>query len=104
MLLHPSPRLAEVPGFSRAQLDALARSVELRRQQLESDIAAYITRKQAELRGHEDEVPLPPRVAVCTLPLSRRADSGLARRTLPPLHGMRPSPGGGISHQQPRKC
>ena len=56
MLLHPDPSLAEVPGFSRAQLDALARSVELRRQQLEHDVQAYIKRKQDELRKYEQEV------------------------------------------------
>ena len=38
MLLHADPSLAEVPGFRKEQLDALARSVELRRQQLEDDI------------------------------------------------------------------
>ncbi|KAF1830576.1 hypothetical protein BDW02DRAFT_572869 [Decorospora gaudefroyi] len=56
MLLHADPSLAEVPGFNREQLDALARSVELRRQQLEDDIQAYIRSKQAELRSHEQEL------------------------------------------------
>ncbi|KAH7374349.1 hypothetical protein BKA66DRAFT_422776 [Pyrenochaeta sp. MPI-SDFR-AT-0127] len=56
MLLRPDPSLAEVPGFSREQLDALARSVELRRQQLEKDIQAYIQRKQLDLRSYEQEV------------------------------------------------
>ncbi|KAF2852617.1 hypothetical protein T440DRAFT_516457 [Plenodomus tracheiphilus IPT5] len=56
MLLQTDPRLAEVPGFSREQLDALARSVEQRRQQLESDINHYIQRKQEALRSHEQEL------------------------------------------------
>jgi hypothetical protein len=34
----------------------LARSVELRRQQLEDDIAQFIKTKQADLRSHEQEV------------------------------------------------
>ena len=54
MHLHAAPNLAaEVPGFSREQLDRLARSVEARRQQLEEDINAYIARKQDELRQYE---------------------------------------------------
>jgi hypothetical protein len=57
MFLTPDPSLAEVPGFSAEQLGALARSVELRRQQLESDIADYIARRQDELRKCEQEVP-----------------------------------------------
>lgn len=61
MLLHPDPSLAEVPGFTREQLDALARSVELRRQQLEQDIAAYISRRQEDLRRHEQQVCRRPR-------------------------------------------
>ena len=56
MLLNADPTLAEVPGFTREQLDALARSVELRRQQLEQDIQRYIRAKQDELRQHEEEV------------------------------------------------
>jgi hypothetical protein len=56
MLLLPDPSLAEVPGFSREQLDALARSVELRRQQLENDIKDYIEHRQDELRTYEQEV------------------------------------------------
>ena len=57
MHLHAAPNLAaEVPGFSREQLDRLARSVEARRQQLEEDINAYIARKQDELRQYESEV------------------------------------------------
>jgi len=56
MLLNADPTLAEVPGFSREQLDALARNVELRRQQLEQDIQQYIRVKQDELRQHEQEV------------------------------------------------
>jgi hypothetical protein len=55
-MLHVDPRLAEVPGFKKEQLDVLARSVELRRQQLENDIQAYIRTKQDELREHEQEV------------------------------------------------
>lgn len=65
MLLHPDPSLAEVPGFSREQLDALARNVELRRQQLERDINDYITAKQADLRTYGHEVC---RVCVHRLP------------------------------------
>ncbi|KAF1942291.1 hypothetical protein EJ02DRAFT_454487 [Clathrospora elynae] len=68
MLLHPDPRLAEVPGFTRAQLDALASSVELRRQQLEADIQDYITRKQDELRQHEQELVERCRSMECRLP------------------------------------
>jgi hypothetical protein len=56
MLLHADPGLAEVPGFTKEQLDALASSVELRRQQLEADIRDYITAKQDELRKHGQEV------------------------------------------------
>lgn len=56
MLLQIDPSLAEVPGFSPEQLHALARSVEQRRQQLESDINAYIERQQAALRRHEQEL------------------------------------------------
>lgn len=67
MLLHSDPSLAEVPGFSREQLDALARSVELRRQQLESDITSYIKRKQDELRSHELQVHSASPAAVCTV-------------------------------------
>ena len=58
MLLHADPSLAEVPGFTKEQLDALARSVELRRQQLEDDIRNYITAKQDELRRYGHEVGL----------------------------------------------
>lgn len=58
MLLHADPSLAEVPGFTKEQLDALARSVELRRQQLEDDIKDYIKAKQDELRRHGEEVGL----------------------------------------------
>tara|TARA_R110002003_G_scaffold40_11_gene2738 strand:+ start:24430 stop:24669 length:240 start_codon:yes stop_codon:yes gene_type:complete len=60
MLLQPDPGLAEVPGFSREQLDALARSVELRRQQLENDIHDYIKHRQDDLRSYEQEVRRPP--------------------------------------------
>jgi hypothetical protein len=56
MLLHADPSLAEVPGFTKEQLDALARSVELRRQQLEHDIHDYIKAKQDQLRRHGQEV------------------------------------------------
>ncbi|KAG9189328.1 hypothetical protein G6011_06196 [Alternaria panax] len=56
MLLHADPSLAEVPGFTKEQLDALARSVELRRQQLEDDIRDYIKAKQDELRRHGQEL------------------------------------------------
>ena len=64
MHLHAAPSLAaEVPGFSQEQLDRLAHNVELRRQQLEEDINAYIARKQDELRQYEQEV--------CTHPSSR---------------------------------
>ncbi|KAF2819330.1 hypothetical protein CC86DRAFT_375179 [Ophiobolus disseminans] len=56
MHLHSDPSLAEVPGFTREQLDALARSVELRRQQLEHGIEAYIRDRQAELRSYGQEL------------------------------------------------
>jgi hypothetical protein len=57
MHLHAAPDVvAEAPGFSQEQLARLARSVELRRQQLEEDINAYIQRKQAELRQYAQEV------------------------------------------------
>lgn len=54
--LEADARLAEVPGLSRESLDALARSVELRRQQLEDDIRDYISRRQHDLRAYEQEV------------------------------------------------
>ena len=54
----PPSAAASVPGFSREQLDSLARSVEARRQQLEADINAYVARKQEELRQYESEVRL----------------------------------------------
>lgn len=56
MLLQSDPSLAEVPGFTREQLDALARSVELRRQQLQQDINDYIKSKQDELRNYGHQV------------------------------------------------
>jgi hypothetical protein len=57
MFLHTDAAgLAEVPGFEKEQLDALACSVELRRQQLEQDIQDYILRRQDELRKYEQEV------------------------------------------------
>ena len=56
MLLHSDPKLAEVGDLSREQLDALARSVELRRQQLERDIVEYVRQRQDELRSYEQEV------------------------------------------------
>jgi hypothetical protein len=56
MLLHADPNLAEVGDLSREQLDALAASVELRRQQLERDIREYIKQRQDELRSYEQEV------------------------------------------------
>lgn len=59
MLLQPDPSLAEVPGFSQEQLDRLARSVESRRRQLESDIDDYIRAKQHELRSFERQVHTP---------------------------------------------
>jgi hypothetical protein len=59
MFLHPDAGLAEVPGFGKEQLDALACSVELRRQQLEQDIQDYIKRRQDELRQYEQEVHPP---------------------------------------------
>ncbi|CAO2651599.1 Nn.00g041690.m01.CDS01 [Neocucurbitaria sp. VM-36] len=74
MLLHPDPSLAEVPGFSTEQLDALARSVELRRQQLENDIKDYIKRKQDELRKYEQELVEHHRSMEC------RAGSGSAEK------------------------
>ena len=60
MLLQPDPSLAEVPGFTKEQLDTLARSVELRRQQLQRDIDAYIASKQDELRNYGQQVTTPP--------------------------------------------
>ena len=81
MHLHGAPNLAaEVPGFSREQLDRLARSVEARRQQLEEDINAYIARKQDELRQYESEV--------CT---HRTAPHRTARIPAPTLAGVEPS-------------
>lgn len=72
MHLHAARNLAaEVPGFSQEQLDRLARSVELRRQQLEEDINAYIQGKQEELRQYEHQVcpPLCPLFAAPALQL-----------------------------------
>lgn len=71
MQLQIDPCLAEVPGFSPEQLDALTRSVELKKQKLEDDIKQYIVRKQEELRNYERELLAeyrsmespPPRVA-----------------------------------------
>ncbi|KAH7379410.1 hypothetical protein DE146DRAFT_774342, partial [Phaeosphaeria sp. MPI-PUGE-AT-0046c] len=60
LLLEADPRLAEVPGLSRESLDALARSVELRRQQLDRDIRDYISRRQHDLRAYEQEVGARP--------------------------------------------
>lgn len=56
MLLQSDPSLAEVPGFTKEQLDTLARSVELRRQQLQQDINDYIKSKQDELRDYGYQV------------------------------------------------
>ena len=50
MFLQPDPG-PRPPGF-----DQLARSVELKRQQLERDIAEYIEQRRHELRAYEDEV------------------------------------------------
>ncbi|KAF2675744.1 hypothetical protein K458DRAFT_425268 [Lentithecium fluviatile CBS 122367] len=56
MLLQADPSLAEVPGFSPEQLAGLARSIELKKQKLESDIHAYIRKKQRELALAEQEL------------------------------------------------
>jgi hypothetical protein len=56
MHLQADPSLAEVPGFSSEQLATLARSIELKKQRLESDIHAYIKKKQRELHACEQEV------------------------------------------------
>ncbi|CAE7188214.1 hypothetical protein P3342_008894 [Pyrenophora teres f. teres] len=56
MLLNADPTLAEVPGFTREQLDGLTRSLELRRHQLEQDIQHYIRAKQDELRRYEQQL------------------------------------------------
>ncbi|KAF2875320.1 hypothetical protein BDV95DRAFT_485707 [Massariosphaeria phaeospora] len=56
MLLHRDPSLAELPGYSPAQLESLSRSVEQKKQRLEQDIHDYIRRKQEELRDHEREL------------------------------------------------
>jgi hypothetical protein len=53
---------AEVPGLSKFQRDALTSSVELRRQQLEHDIAVYIQARQEDLRRYEQEVCPPVRL------------------------------------------
>ncbi|KAJ4363547.1 hypothetical protein N0V83_009843 [Neocucurbitaria cava] len=74
MLLQPDPSLAEVPGFSTKQLDALARNVELRRQQLEKDIQDYIKRKQDELRQYEQKLVEQHRSMECG------ADAGSAEK------------------------
>ncbi|KAL6704200.1 hypothetical protein ACN47E_008457 [Coniothyrium glycines] len=56
MHLQTDPSLAEAPGFSKEQLDVLARSVESRRQRLEADIRAYIKAKQDDLRSYERQL------------------------------------------------
>lgn len=56
MLLQADPSLAEVPGFTSEQLASLTRSIELKKQKLESDIHAYIRKKQRELALCEQEV------------------------------------------------
>ncbi|KAH4216448.1 hypothetical protein HBI70_219830 [Parastagonospora nodorum] len=66
MLLHSDPKLAEVGDLSREQLDALAASVELRRQQLERDIAEYVKLRQDELRSYEQELLAHHRSMECT--------------------------------------
>lgn len=47
--------LAEVHGCSPAQLDALNRSIEQKKQKLDDDINTYIRRKQDDLRRYERE-------------------------------------------------
>jgi Tfp pilus assembly protein PilV len=77
---------AEVPGLSKYQLDALTSSVELRRQQLEQDIAAYIQARQDELARYEQEVYL-------HFPGQRREDADVAAAvSAAPLHGMQRGP------------
>jgi hypothetical protein len=70
----------------------LARSVELRRQQLEDDIAQFIKTKQEELRSHEQEVRLCAGsvIVAAFLGILQRTDLGLACSPVP-LHGMRPT-------------
>lgn len=51
-----SAAAASAPGFSHAQLARLACSVEQRRQQLKSEIDAFIARKHDELRQFAHEV------------------------------------------------
>ncbi|KAL5114575.1 hypothetical protein ACEQ8H_007544 [Pleosporales sp. CAS-2024a] len=65
MLLHVDPALADVGGLSRDQLDRLAASIELRRQQLERDISAYIRQRQEDLRRYEQELLAQHRSVEC---------------------------------------
>jgi hypothetical protein len=60
--------LAEVPGFSPAQLEDLTRSIEQKKQKLEDDINAYITRKQDDLRRYEREASYHPGTCRCQSP------------------------------------
>ena len=55
-MLQVDPRLAEVPGCSRDQLESLARSIEDKKKRLEADINAYIRQKQHELQLFQHEV------------------------------------------------
>jgi hypothetical protein len=57
MHLQADPSLAEPPGFSTDQLKALSRSIEAKKQKLETEINAYINHKQRELAHYEQEVP-----------------------------------------------
>lgn len=65
MLLQADPTLADVPGFSSEQLASLARSIERKKQRLESDIHAYIRRKQRELALYEQELLAQYRESMC---------------------------------------
>ncbi|KAH8724247.1 hypothetical protein GQ44DRAFT_773185 [Phaeosphaeriaceae sp. PMI808] len=85
MLLHPDPGLAEVPGFSREQLDALARNVELRRQQLEKDIEQYIRHRQDELRTYGQELLAQQRQQQCSMECVEDSESAQVKSGRPAI-------------------
>ncbi|USP77629.1 hypothetical protein yc1106_04903 [Curvularia clavata] len=94
MLLQPDPSLAEVPGFTKEQLDTLARSVELRRQQLQRDIDAYITAKQDELRNYGQQLIDQYRSMQCPQQLDSASKSSAsnAENTAPSSVSQAPEP------------
>jgi hypothetical protein len=87
--------LAEVQllsqGYTRKQLDALARNVEARRQQLEHGIDEYIRGRQEELRTYEKEVYNTQSNAALGHSRILEADQSAAA-SAPRFHGPRGTP------------